>query len=161
MENNISKADIIINKNNINTNNTHNHYPTPTEGSETKSTPDEVFEVQFPDLPSLGCGGNTCSNNHTWPLIAQLATCPVCKGSVLIMKMSNCPFCNEPSTQVGLTAIFTPSKSITPPCKQKTKEIANEQQELVEITIERSATNASANQYADIPVPTPQREPNW
>jgi len=142
----------------INTINHNNNYPTlPAEAS---STTDEVFEVQFPDLPSLECGGNSCTNGHRWQVIGQLTSCPGCGGGVVIVKMSNCPICNEPSLGVNLTTVFVPSKTILSPCKEK-KELSNgrpkqQQQESVEVQIERPTVHTP---YA--PIKHPVDGPNW
>lgn len=73
----------------------------------------------FPTVPEThSCSFMTCCAGHKWEPTLQLVPCPGCKSPMLAIKTTNCPYCNEPGTELTLRADHLPVKSkITPICK--------------------------------------------
>lgn len=66
-------------------------------------------EVTWPsEAPKEPCSWNTCAAGHKWPPTMQIAQCPGCGGPILIVKMQNCPVCNEPVRSFALRAEHCP-----------------------------------------------------
>ncbi len=53
------------------------------------------------------CTKNECSHGHKWPAQLALANCPGCGGQVLMVRMVNCPVCNEPVEKFTLRTDHT------------------------------------------------------
>lgn len=53
------------------------------------------------------CTKNECSNGHKWPAQMALANCPGCGGHILMIRMVNCPVCNEPTEKFTLRTDHT------------------------------------------------------
>ena len=70
------------------------------------NTTNSVFTDTTPPKP---CSGSLCKNGHTWKPTLALARCEGCGGDVLLVKLENCPFCNEPSVRFGVRVDFIPT----------------------------------------------------
>ena len=46
------------------------------------------------------CSANECPNGHKWPPQFALQQCPGCGGTIVLVRMINCPVCNEPPAKV-------------------------------------------------------------
>jgi hypothetical protein len=53
------------------------------------------------------CTRNECVNGHKWPSQLALANCPGCGSQLLMVRMVNCPVCNEPTTKFKLRTDHT------------------------------------------------------
>ena len=85
----------------------------------TETTPQTVLEFQFPEKPQIvACSANVCQNGHEWQPEVALAGCPGCSGPLLVVKMVQCPICNEPVAKFRLRTDHLPKGGvITPICK--------------------------------------------
>jgi len=55
-------------------------------------------KVQFPEVVKIEpCTSNECLNGHKWPAQLAIQPCPGCGASILLVRMINCPVCNEPT----------------------------------------------------------------
>lgn len=65
-------------------------------------------QVQFPEVIKIEpCTSNHCANGHKWPAQVALAGCPGCGAAVLMVRMVNCPVCNEPTKRFVLRTDHT------------------------------------------------------
>lgn len=63
------------------------------------------------------CSWNECSKGHKFSPIVQVAGCPGCGGPLVIVKMVNCPLCNEPVSKLTLRTEHIPQGGqIQPMC---------------------------------------------
>jgi len=54
--------------------------------------------MNFPEMVKIEpCSSNECANGHRWPPQLAIANCPGCGGQILMVRMINCPVCNEPT----------------------------------------------------------------
>jgi hypothetical protein len=72
----------------------------------------ESFDVgpkaQFGEVVRIEpCTKNECSNGHKWPAQLALASCPGCGGQILMVRMINCPVCNEPTEKFTMRTDHT------------------------------------------------------
>lgn len=68
--------------------------------------------------PAAICSGNTCSAGHIWPPVIAVAKCPGCGAPILVVKMVNCPVCNEPPSKLRLRTDHLPQNgAIMPMCR--------------------------------------------
>src|SRR5260370_40358008 len=59
---------------------------------------DAGVKAQFPEMVKIEpCSSNECSNGHKWPPQLAIQNCPGCGGQILLVRMINCPVCNEPT----------------------------------------------------------------
>lgn len=55
-------------------------------------------QAQFGEVIKIEpCTKNECANGHKWPAQLALANCPGCGSQLLMVRMINCPVCNEPT----------------------------------------------------------------
>jgi hypothetical protein len=69
---------------------------------ESKENKEVTFDAgpkaQFPEMIKIEpCSSNECLNGHKWQPQLALAQCPGCGGPILMVRMVNCPVCNEPT----------------------------------------------------------------
>ena len=50
------------------------------------------------------CSWNLCSSGHKWKPTVAITDCPGCQGPILLVRMENCPYCNEPVEKFSLRA---------------------------------------------------------
>ena len=76
----------------------------------------------FPtEQPLKLCSWNQCTRGHQWMPVMALAKCPGCGAQALMVKMQNCPFCNEPATKMSLRSDYLASAAGVPQrCKGQT-----------------------------------------
>src|SRR5436190_878724 len=74
--------------------------------NESNSSGKSVFEQIASVQP---CSWAQCAAGHQWVPTLALVPCEGCKAQALMVKMENCPFCNEPTTKVGLRTDHIPS----------------------------------------------------
>lgn len=48
------------------------------------------------------CSAHTCAKGHVWPVLLGTAPCGGCKAVVAVIKLTNCPICNEPIASTRL-----------------------------------------------------------
>ncbi len=54
--------------------------------------------AQFQEVVKIEpCTRNECTQGHKWPAQLALANCPGCGSQLLMVRMINCPVCNEPT----------------------------------------------------------------
>lgn len=64
--------------------------------------------AQFPETVKIEpCTKNECPNGHRWPAQLALANCPGCGAQILMVRMTNCPVCNEPTSKFALRTDHT------------------------------------------------------
>src|SRR6266550_8615979 len=67
-----------------------------------------VPQVNFGEVIKIEpCTKNECSQGHKWPAQLALANCPGCGGQVLMVRMINCPVCNEPTQKFTMRTDHT------------------------------------------------------
>jgi hypothetical protein len=67
----------------------------------------------------IPCSWNECLNGHRWKPTVAIATCPGCGSPALMVKMENCPTCNEPVENFSLRSDHVPmGAGIAPRCKK-------------------------------------------
>lgn len=76
------------------------------------STPENSFNAaltaQFGEVVKIEpCTKNECANGHKWPAQMALANCPGCGAQLLMVRMINCPVCNEAVTKFTLRSDHT------------------------------------------------------
>ena|SRR2546427_38468 len=70
--------------------------------SESEQKQENTFDAgpkaSFPEVVKIEpCSSNECPNGHKWPPQLAIANCPGCGGQILMVRMINCPICNEPT----------------------------------------------------------------
>lgn len=45
------------------------------------------------------CSANECGNGHRWSPQMALAQCPGCGSQILMLRMIQCPICNQPTVK--------------------------------------------------------------
>ena len=69
----------------------------------------------FPTAQPLKlCSWNQCTQGHQWTPVMALAKCGGCGAQALMVKMQNCPFCNEPATKMSLRSDYLASAAGVP-----------------------------------------------
>ena len=59
---------------------------------------DAGVKAQFPEIVKVEpCSVNECEAGHKWAPQMALQNCPGCGGQILLVRMINCPVCNEPT----------------------------------------------------------------
>lgn len=59
---------------------------------------DAGAKAQFQETVRIEpCSSNECPQGHKWPCQMIIQQCPGCGGQILLVRMSNCPVCNEPT----------------------------------------------------------------
>lgn len=53
------------------------------------------------------CTSNQCANGHKWPAQLAIAGCTGCGAPILMVRMVNCPVCNEPTKNFKLRTDHT------------------------------------------------------
>lgn len=83
------------------------------------NSPQLPSEFVFRDTaPPEACTLLTCPNGHKWVPTLESTYCPGCRASILVLKMVNCPQCNEPSGTLRVRMDHLPKGgSITPLCR--------------------------------------------
>lgn len=117
----ITNPDVIINSDSLPT--------TPNQATssagESSSLPGVALETELPTI-NFGpdateqqiCSSNSCSAGHVWQPVLALTKCPGCNSQLLVVKMVNCPICNEPSQLFRLRTDHLPQGgAVTPMCK--------------------------------------------
>ena len=67
--------------------------------------------------PHSPCSANVCPNGHEWAPIFGLGKCPGCASPILVVKMVNCPVCNEPVRALRYRTDHMPhGGQLTPMC---------------------------------------------
>lgn len=67
--------------------------------------------------PTQLCSSNVCEVGHAWPPVIATTTCPGCSTPILVVKMVNCPICNEPPQLFRLRTDHLPQGgAILPMC---------------------------------------------
>lgn len=99
--------------------------PNPEQGS---------YGAIFPEvLAPRPCSAQSCSAGHSWPPVIATTKCPGCGAPILVLKMLNCPICNEPSSGLRLRTDHLPQGgTITPVCKGSAS-----MAEIIEVVIEQ------------------------
>lgn len=79
---------------------------------------EQPFDFAETELLPKPCSFQQCSNGHLWPPVLAVTKCPGCGASQLVLKMVNCPYCNEPAQALRLRLDHLPKGgAITPICK--------------------------------------------
>ena len=80
-----------------------------------------MAEAQFPEMVKIEpCSFNQCANGHKWPVQLALQQCPGCGAMMLLVRMVNCPSCNEPTLRMQLRSDHcTPQMGIPALCRQQ------------------------------------------
>lgn len=69
---------------------------------------DALPKTGFPEVVKIEpCTNNQCANGHRWPAQMLVQPCPGCGASVLLVRMINCPVCNEPTEKFFLRTDHT------------------------------------------------------
>lgn len=64
--------------------------------------------AQFGEVVKIEpCTRNECANGHKWPAQLAVANCPGCGAQLLMVRMINCPVCNEPTKTFKLRTDHT------------------------------------------------------
>jgi hypothetical protein len=104
------------------------------------------FSNLFPaDAGLVPCSQTTCSAGHTWTPTIATTKCPGCQAPLLVLKMVNCPVCNEPSKSLRLRADHLPhGGTVVPACKGSAS-LA----EVLEILIDHGHAEAEQSNHVD------------
>ena len=95
--------------------------------------------------PTEPCSWNECSRGHKFPPIIQMAQCPGCKGSIVAVKMTNCPICNEPVTRLALRMEHLPQPGqITAMCQG-----AGTLNEVIQLKVERNHAKVTESTHVE------------
>lgn len=69
---------------------------------------DASAKASFPEVVKIEpCTCNECANGHKWPAQLALAACTGCQAPILMVRMINCPVCNEPTKSFKLRTDHT------------------------------------------------------
>jgi hypothetical protein len=79
---------------------------------------DQLPEIAvWDEKPKLvPCTSWECGRGHRWNPLLRVVECAGCKTQVLAIKMTNCPFCNEPAVRMRLRVEHVPTPVITAVC---------------------------------------------
>ena len=68
--------------------------------------------------PTVLCTWSECIRGHRWVPVMALVKCSGCEGPSLMVKMQNCPYCNEPVARMSLRSDHLPSgQGVAKRCK--------------------------------------------
>src|SRR5713226_7147173 len=71
-------------------------FNTCTNGTGAQVAFDAGPKAEFPQVFKIKpCSSNECTNGHTWAPQLLLQQCPGCGAPILLVRMINCPICNE------------------------------------------------------------------
>jgi hypothetical protein len=69
------------------------------------------------EKPKILCTFNECGKGHQWVPTVVLAKCPSCQAPGLMVKMENCPYCNEPVEKMTFRSDHVPpGAGVAPRC---------------------------------------------
>src|SRR5229473_2001279 len=69
---------------------------------------DAGVKAQFPEMVKIEpCSSNECANGHKWPPQLAIQNCPGCGGQILLVRMIQCPVCNEDMKKTSYRQDFT------------------------------------------------------
>jgi hypothetical protein len=77
------------------------------EGNEASNPPKPQIPFKD-DKPLILCSWNECLNGHKWKPAVIAVECPECKSPSIMVRMENCPFCNEPTKKISLRSDHIP-----------------------------------------------------
>jgi hypothetical protein len=69
---------------------------------------DAGIKATFPEMIKIEpCSSNECVNGHKWPPQLAIQNCPGCGGQILLVRMVNCPVCNQETRKFRLRTDHT------------------------------------------------------
>ena len=106
--------------------------------------------ASFPDTDNIQlCSYNECPNGHRWPPVMQTASCPGCKAPIVLVKMVQCPSCNEPPSKWGFRSDHLPHGGVVTPMCKGSDSLA----EVTYIEVERGHSKKTEADYKERELP--------
>jgi len=117
----------------------------------TASTDPPQFPVaNFPDsAPTSRCSENVCANGHGWIPEIQTAQCAGCKCPIVLVRMVNCPTCNEPVDHLRFRSDHLPAGGVVTPICRGSASLAEVSS--VEITRLHAQTEEEQHKKRELP----------